>query len=233
MGFEPDAELVLRKDGKVVLDAILCSLIETVQKMGDIDAVAKAFGIPDGDVVGIIDSINGQSGTPLVEIAGNSLLLTPEGKEAISTYRLNEGMLRQQLVNLWMKPWITTDGVVLVDGKLVLIRRGKEPFLGMYALPGGIVEYGETLERCVVREVKEETGLDVEVIGLAGTYSDPQRDPRGHFITVVFNLRHVGGELKGGDDAAEAFLFPLDRLPELAADHARIVSDALKVRQCP
>jgi 8-oxo-dGTP diphosphatase len=100
----------------------------------------------------------------------------------------------------------------------------------MYALPGGILEYGETLEECAIREIEEETGLKTKVLDLVGVYSAADRDPRGHFVTLAFNLQPVGGSLKGGDDADDARLFSLDHLPEMAADHREILSDALRKR---
>ena len=118
-------------------------------------------------------------------------------------------------------------GSLIVEDQVVLVKRGREPFKGIYALPGGIVEYGETVEECVVREMEEETGLRTKVLDLVGVYSRADRDPRGHFITLAFNLLPVGGSLRGGDDAAEARLFPLLELPVLAADHHVVLSDAL------
>ena len=124
-------------------------------------------------------------------------------------------------------PALTVDGIVPLDGKIVLIRRGKPPFEGSHALPGGFVEYGETVEDAVVREILEETGLRTRVRRLIGVYSDPQRDPRGHTISVVFELEVVGGEMKGGDDALEAKAFKTDDLPTLAFDHEKILKDYL------
>ncbi len=139
-------------------------------------------------------------------------------------------MAISQVQNLWKKPWVTTDGIIVIEDQVVLIKRGREPFQGMFALPGGIVEYGETVEECVVREMEEETGLKTEVLDLVGVYSAADRDPRGHFITLAYNLRPIGGKLKGGDDAAEAALFPLKDLPVMAADHLMILSEALLKR---
>ena len=124
-------------------------------------------------------------------------------------------------------PKLTVDGIALLDGKLVLIKRGNPPFQGQYALPGGFVELGETVEAAIVREFREETGLEARIIRLFGVYSDPARDPRGHTASVVFELEITGGELQGGDDAAEAKPFDLHSLPELAFDHGNIVSDWL------
>jgi len=125
-------------------------------------------------------------------------------------------------------PSLTVDGIVVKNGKILLIRRGKDPFRGAYALPGGFVEYGETVEGAIVREIKEETGLETDVSFLLGVYSDPLRDPRGHTVTVVFVMDFVRGELHPGDDAIDAGWFDLDQLPELAFDHYQIINDYRK-----
>jgi 8-oxo-dGTP diphosphatase len=125
-------------------------------------------------------------------------------------------------------PKLTVDGIALKGGQIVLIRRKNPPFQGQYALPGGFVEHGETVEFAVVREFLEETGLQARVKSLFGVYSDPGRDPRGHTVSVVFELEIIGGELHGGDDAAEARLFQLDNLPELAFDHGKILEDYIR-----
>ncbi|MBC7110388.1 MAG: 8-oxo-dGTP diphosphatase [Archaeoglobi archaeon] len=126
-------------------------------------------------------------------------------------------------------PLLAVDGVLIEEGRVLLVRRLKEPFKGMWALPGGFVEVGETVEDAVKREVREETGLEVEVEKLVGVYSDPERDPRGHVVSVAFLLRRTGGELSAGDDAERVAFHPLERLPELAFDHERILRDALKL----
>lgn len=120
---------------------------------------------------------------------------------------------------------LTVDGIVIKDGKILLVKRAKDPFKGRWALPGGFVEYGEKMEEAVTREVKEETGLDTRIIRLFGVYSDPERDPRGHTVSIVYCLKISGGKIHGGDDASEVGFFPLSSLPELAFDHADIISD--------
>ncbi|MFH0884956.1 MAG: NUDIX hydrolase [Candidatus Micrarchaeota archaeon] len=124
-----------------------------------------------------------------------------------------------------MRPF-ACDMILVENGKILLIRRGAEPFKGQWAVPGGRIEDGETAEECARREMKEETGLDVEILKLTGIYSDPKRDPRG-IIAAAYLVRRVGGAVKGGDDAAEAKWFELGRLPVLCADHQSIVADAL------
>ena len=122
-------------------------------------------------------------------------------------------------------PLLTVDAIIELDGHsggIVLVERRFEP-LG-WALPGGFVDVGETVEQAAVREASEETGLDVQLRQLLGVYSDPRRDPRGHTAAVVFVAR-ARGEPRGGDDAAQARVFDLADLPQLAFDHARILHD--------
>ncbi len=114
------------------------------------------------------------------------------------------------------------------DG-IVLIARKNEP-LG-WSLPGGFVDYGETLEGAAVREAREETGLRVELKEQFHTYSDPKRDPRRHTISTVF-IAGAKGIPVGGDDAAKAEVFRKETLPEpLAFDHGKILEDYFKARE--
>lgn len=126
-------------------------------------------------------------------------------------------------------PSLTVDGIIIKEGKILLVKRGHAPYEGMWATPGGFVEYGETTEHAVVREVKEETGLETTLEVLVGVYSDPKRDPRKHVISIAYLLKDPIGEPKGGDDAKEAKWWDLDALPPLAFDHDRIISDAIKI----
>jgi ADP-ribose pyrophosphatase YjhB (NUDIX family) len=120
------------------------------------------------------------------------------------------------------------DLVIEVHGGIVLIRRGNPPY--GWALPGGFVDYGESLEEAAVREAGEETGLEVSLTGQLGAYSDPDRDPRQHTITVVFTAK-AQGEPRAGDDASGVGIFTRETLPrELAFDHARILRDYFEVR---
>jgi len=124
-------------------------------------------------------------------------------------------------------PALTVDAVWFRRGRVLLVRRGRPPFQGSWALPGGFVEAGETVETAVVRELREETGLTGRAGPLIGIYSEPGRDPRGHTVSVVFRIRGPGGKPHGGDDAAHAEWVPIHALPPLAFDHARILRDAI------
>lgn len=230
MHFEVVCDLILRLDGRDILDAAGGDVLGEISKNGENAIVAQRLGVTIGELADIIGSINMKAGVILIDTVGAQLSLTVRGIEAFQVLELKRHMLSEQMKNLWEKPWISTDGIIFHEEKIVLIKRGKEPFKGMYALPGGIVEYGERVEDCVVREIREETGLETEVMNLVGVYSEPERDPRGHFITIAFNLRVLGGKLHSGDDATDVSLFELDSLPDLAADHLSIIKDALLVR---
>lgn len=123
---------------------------------------------------------------------------------------------------------LTVDAIIPYKGKIVLIKRANEPFKGYYALPGGIVEYGEKVEDALLREVEEETGLKGKIYKLVGVYSDPNRDPRGHFVSVCFVVK-CKGELRAGSDAKEVGLFDLKNLPKLAFDHEKMIKDAEEI----
>lgn len=118
------------------------------------------------------------------------------------------------------------DVVIPSEAGVVLVRRGSEPFEGQWALPGGFVEVGETVHEAAVREASEETGLAVEVSRLVGVYSDPDRDPRGHNVSVAFLVRVLGGQMQAFSDAVEVEALDPASVG-LAFDHLRIIADAL------
>ena len=127
-------------------------------------------------------------------------------------------------------PRITVDAWIRDGrGRVLLIRRGRPPFEGRWGLPGGFLEWKERTEECCARETLEETGLRVDVGELLGVYSDPDRDPRGHNVTVLYAARPISGNAKGGDDAAEARWFSARELEglEYAFDHREIVREQL------
>lgn len=123
-------------------------------------------------------------------------------------------------------PILAVDAIVLYENGIVLIKRKNSPFKGMYALPGGIVEYGEKVEDAIKREVKEETGLNFKIRGILGVYSDPKRDPRGHYISIVF-FGDGKGKLRSGSDASSVEV--IKKIPrKLAFDHKRILKEFFK-----
>ncbi|HEY8427448.1 MAG TPA: NUDIX hydrolase [Sandaracinaceae bacterium] len=125
-------------------------------------------------------------------------------------------------------PYPTVDVVIETPAGIVLIERANEP--RGWALPGGFIDYGEAPADAARREVKEETGLDVELTDLLFVYGDPQRDPRQHNLSIVY-VGRAEGEPRGGDDAARARPFPLEALPSpLCFDHARILEDYRRFR---
>jgi 8-oxo-dGTP diphosphatase len=125
-------------------------------------------------------------------------------------------------------PKITTDGIVIKNQQILLIARKNPPFKGKWALPGGFVEYGEKTEDAVIREVYEETGLKTKINKLVGVYSDPNRDPRGHTISIVYMLDLIGGIPKEGDDASKVKFFNVKHLPQLSFDHNKIINEVLR-----
>ncbi len=138
----------------------------------------------------------------------------------------------------YRNPALTVDGVVLlrqpmsVHGEsplVLLVERGNEPFRGMFALPGGFVDFGEDIRDAIDREIQEETGLTGLPFRQFRTFGHPDRDPRGHTVSVVYVAVIVGEapEVVGGDDAVSASWFPVDKLPQLAFDHAQILGRVL------
>lgn len=129
-------------------------------------------------------------------------------------------------------PLLVTDAVVFdARGRVLLIRRGNPPFKGHYALPGGFVDVGETVEAACRRELLEEAGVEIGRLTLVGVYSDPNRDPRGHSVSTAFMGRvRPGSSAVAGDDAAAVEWVNDWRRLELAFDHAQILKDAAKLK---
>ncbi|BBO66500.1 NUDIX hydrolase [Desulfosarcina alkanivorans] len=129
----------------------------------------------------------------------------------------------------YRNPLSTVDIIIEVEGGIVLIQRKNPPF--GWAIPGGFLDWGETVEACAVREAREETGLAVRLEDLLYVYSNPDRDPRHHTITTVF-VASADGRPVAADDAKDAGVFTVGRLPApLAFDHGQILKDYFRYRR--
>lgn len=129
----------------------------------------------------------------------------------------------QKEIKRYRNPFPTVDIIIQIDDRILLIERRNQP-LG-WALPGGFVDYGESLESAAIREAREETGLVLKNLRQFRAYSDPNRDPRQHNISMVFTAE-ASGKPEAGDDAKRIKLFRLDKLPSsLCFDHALILMD--------
>ncbi|MDP3066684.1 MAG: NUDIX hydrolase [Methanobacteriaceae archaeon] len=128
-------------------------------------------------------------------------------------------------------PLLTVDTVVTNNESIVLIKRKNDPYQGSWALPGGFVEYGETVEDAALRETLEETGLLINLKDIVGVYSDINRDPRGHTVSICFHAHPIGGNLTPSTDALEVAYITFDEIfsMELAFDHKKIIHDALNI----
>ena len=125
-------------------------------------------------------------------------------------------------------PLLTVDIIIECNGGIVLIERKNEPH--GWALPGGFVDLGETVEKAAVREAKEETSLDVTLLEQLHTYSDPARDPRHHTVSTVFTASATGNP-QGADDARRAIVVTRDTLPHpIVFDHAAILEDYFRYK---
>ena len=128
-------------------------------------------------------------------------------------------------------PSLTVDIFIFNENhEFILIQRKNDPFENSWALPGGFVDYGETTEDAAIREAKEETSIDVKIIGLLNVYSDPDRDPRRHTVSVTYLARGNFDDANADDDAKDIRVCSFDDLKELniAFDHMTILEDAKK-----
>ena len=129
-------------------------------------------------------------------------------------------------------PLLTVDCVILNSaGSPLLIRRKNPPFKDAFALPGGFVDEGESVEDAARRELAEETGLKARRLHLIGVYSDPGRDPRGAIVSIAFLARTGRQKPRAGDDAAVALWIDNWRTQKLAFDHSQIISDAVRLNK--
>jgi ADP-ribose pyrophosphatase YjhB (NUDIX family) len=133
-------------------------------------------------------------------------------------------------IGVYKNPIPTVDIIIEIESKGIILIKRKNPPFG-WAIPGGFVDYGESLEEAAIREAEEETNLEVKLIRQFHTYSDPKRDPRHHSISTVY-IAKGRGKPKAKDDALEIGIFNESNLPdEMAFDHRSILKDYFKSRQ--
>lgn len=123
-------------------------------------------------------------------------------------------------------PFVTTDGIILKRDKVLLVKRNPPPFSGYWTLPGGHVDYGETVETAIKREMREELGVEVKIKKIIGVYSDPKRDPRYHAISVIYLLGKGKGKIKLDWESSEYKYFPLNKPPKrIGFDHKKVLKN--------
>lgn len=141
-------------------------------------------------------------------------------------------MESQKFTYEYPHPAVATDCVVFgfdgYDMRILLIERGIEPYKGCWAFPGGFMRMDETAEQCTIRELREETGLNIDQVTQIGAFSGINRDPRERVISIAFYALAKKTEVQGGDDAALAKWIPINELPQLAFDHDYILRKAMQ-----
>jgi len=218
-------------DGRPLVGKGRARLLELVDSTGSLTEAARAMGMSYRNAWGVLREVSSAAGGPVVVSRrggrrGGATRLSPLGRGLLEEYRRACSVLEEEAAHgARARPRLTVDAVAVRGGRVLLVRRGSPPFEGMWALPGGFVDRGETLEQAVLRELREETGLKGRVLGIVGAYSRPGRDPRGHTVSVAYAIEPVPGRPRGGDDAAEAEWHRLAHLPSLAFDHSEIMAD--------
>jgi 8-oxo-dGTP diphosphatase len=232
--FRYQAKIWAKKNDLFIISEGRVQLLKLIEKYGSIKRAAEEMRMSYRHAWGIIKKINNALNENVVESIrggekGGRTVLTRFGKKLIEEY---EGRLNaiDIIMRFGPRPAITVDGIITRKQKVLLIMRKNKPFQGFYAFPGGFVEYKEPVEVAVLREVEEETGLKTRIQNLIGVYSAPDRDPRGHTISVIYELDITGGRVKAGSDAKSIKWFNFDNLPELAFDHGQIIKDFLRYR---
>jgi 8-oxo-dGTP diphosphatase len=234
----PSAKLWLKKGKTSVIGSGRVQLLKAIEEHGSIKSAAAVMGMSYRHAWGIIKQIQQKVGKKVVATTrggkiGGGAKLTEFGRQIITQFEQNHKMINN-LMSYGPRPALTVDGVIFFKDNLVLIRRKNPPFKGKLALPGGFVDYDESTEDAVRREVREELGVETRIVRLVGVYSQPGRDPRQHIVSVVYELAPLETNFIAGDDAASYELVTFsdkDKLKELAFDHAQIIADTLAARK--
>ncbi len=218
--------------GNYIFGEGIYNILKNIQDTGNLSEAVKKLGMSYRNGWGKIREVEERLGKKIVETkrggkrAGETKI-TDFGRKLMEEFSHYLDIFEYYSSRPYKIPSITVDGILVDNGKILLVKRGRDPFKDYYALPGGFVEYGETVEDAIKREIQEETGLEVVIRGILGIYSSPNRDPRGHTISIVFVLEKKGGNLRAGDDASNVEFIDIKKLPQLAFDHGKIISDYL------
>ncbi|MGC9166421.1 MAG: NUDIX domain-containing protein [Thermoplasmata archaeon] len=219
-------------NGKYLFGQGLYELFRRIEMYGSIMEAAKSMNMSYRNAWGKIVKSEKIYNKKLIERSRGKRnvksILTDEARLLMKEYEKYEKVFDHYSKIPYILPAVAVDGILFKDNKVLLIKRKNEPFKGYYALPGGFVEYNETTENAITREMKEETNLDVKIKGLFGVYSDPRRDPREHVISIVYELDVENMNFKAGDDAEDVLLADIENLPKLAFDHSKILDDFIK-----
>lgn len=227
-GLQPGVPL----DERRIRAACAAGLMEAVVRRLETLAL-PAFGVSRGESPVMSGKILVQEAIRVARTGDSNLrrifLCCPDQKAFKRFEKTVHGYLRHFLDVLIWGPFVTVDAIIRLPAGIVLVERSNPP-LG-FALPGGFVDYGESLEDAVSREAREETGLELLDVEQFHTYSDPTRDPRFHTITTVFSAR-AEGEPRAGDDAANVRVVPPGDIAGLsfAFDHGRVLEEWAKKR---
>lgn len=234
----PITKFWLEKDKVSVIGEGRAQLLRAIDEHGSIAKAATIMNMSYRHAWGIIRHIRDVLGNEIVKTTrggryGGGAYLTEYGKDVLNQYDDYNRQIKQ-ILRFGPKPVLTVDGVIFDKrNNLVLIRRKNAPFKDKLALPGGFVDYNETTEDAIIREICEELGVKTKIKHLIGVYSEPRRDPRQHTITVVYELEALSDTFKAGDDASSFEIIPektIDELYDLAFDHSQIISDAIALR---
>jgi len=226
--------LWFEKDGRAILGDGRARLLKLIAETGSLRKAAEEMGMSYRYAWGIVREMNESAGEPLVVsrrggTGGGSTALSPMASLMLADYEKSRKELERTL--RYGRIDLAADALILFKESIVLIKRRNEPYKGVYALPGGFLGLHETVEECVIREAKEETGLDCRIEGSIGLFSSVDRDPRGRTVSAAYLLLPLSEGLSpaAGDDAMEIKLVPLSAVnkmieeEELAFDHASII----------
>lgn len=222
----------IERGGKFVMGEGRAKLLRLIDNEKSLRKASKKMKMSYRYAWGVVRDMNRSFGKKVVKpvrggAKGGRTMLTKAGKDLLSKFEEKNKQI-DALLRYGRKPSLAADIIVVTDKKVLLIKRKNPPFKGMYALPGGFINYGESGEDAALRELKEETSVSGKSIQLFGVYSKMGRDPRGHTVSLVYEVKAKSSKYSAGSDAADARFFPLKKLPKLGFDHALVLKEYVK-----